>query len=69
MLEEEEIEAIKRKIRDLEIEHRDLDEIIGRLSSDAMQDEIQLKRLKKRKLYLKDHITLLERRLVPDIPA
>jgi hypothetical protein len=69
MLEEEEIEAIKRKIRDLEIEHRDLDEIIGRLSSDSMQDEIQLKRLKKRKLYLKDHITLLERRLVPDIPA
>lgn len=69
MLEEEEVEAIKRKIRDLEIEHRDLDEIIGRLSGDAMQDEIQLKRLKKRKLYLKDHITLLERRLVPDIPA
>lgn len=69
MLDEEEVEAIKRKIKELEVEHRDLDEIIGRLSGDAMQDEIQLKRLKKRKLYLKDHITVLERRLVPDIPA
>ncbi|WP_333842589.1 YdcH family protein [Pelomicrobium sp.] len=68
-MEEEEIEAIKRKIKELELEHRDLDDIIKRLSQDAYQDELQLRRLKKRKLYLKDHIALLERRLTPDIPA
>ncbi|WP_205617270.1 YdcH family protein [Pelomicrobium methylotrophicum] len=68
-MEEEEIEAIKRKIKELELEHRDLDDIINRLSQDAHQDELQLRRLKKRKLYLKDHIALLERRLTPDIPA
>lgn len=68
-MEEDEIEVIKRKIKELEIEHRDLDEIISRLSDDMAQDELQLRRLKKRKLYLKDHINILERRLTPDIPA
>ena len=57
------------KLRQLRIEHRDLDEVISRLSMDIYVDEIQIKRLKKRKLVLKDRISQLERMLVPDIPA
>lgn len=66
---EEEIEAIKRRIIELQIEHRDLDDVIGRLSVDGQPDELQIRRLKKRKLALKDEITLLQMRITPDIPA
>ena len=66
---EEEIEAIKRRIVELQIEHRDLDDIIGRLAQDAAPDELQIRRLKKRKLALKDEIALLQMRITPDIPA
>jgi len=68
-LTEEETEIITRKIEALKLEHRDLDEIIGRLSADPVRDELQIRRLKKRKLLLKDQITQLESQLVPDIPA
>ena len=47
----------------------DLDEVISQLSLSPAQDQLQLQRLKKRKLFLKDQITLLERQLTPDIPA
>ncbi len=57
------------KLRQLRIEHRDLDEIIGRLTLDVHVDELQLKRLKKRKLLLKDQITRLESELIPDLNA
>jgi len=57
------------KLRALRIEHRDLDEIISRLSLDFNVDEVQLKRLKKRKLQLKDQITHLESQLIPDLNA
>jgi hypothetical protein len=57
------------KLRQLRIEHRDLDEIIGRLSMDMHIDELQLKRLKKRKLALKDLILKLESELIPDLNA
>lgn len=57
------------KLRALRIEHRDLDEIISRLSLDFNVDELQLKRLKKRKLQLKDQITHLESQLIPDLNA
>ena len=57
------------KLRQLRIEHRDLDEVISRLSLDLRVDELQLKRLKKRKLMLKDQIALLESKLLPDIIA
>ncbi len=57
------------KLRQLRIEHRDLDEVIGRLSLDMHVDELQLKRLKKRKLVLKDQITRLESELIPDLNA
>ena len=55
-----------QKLRALRIEHRDLDEVISRLSLDIHIDELQLKRLKKRKLALKDQILLLESQLIPD---
>ncbi|HUN74540.1 MAG TPA: YdcH family protein [Steroidobacteraceae bacterium] len=57
------------KLRQLRIEHRDLDEIITRLTLDIHVDELQLKRLKKRKLMLKDQITRLESELIPDLNA
>jgi hypothetical protein len=63
------VESLKERINQLHIEHRDLDDVISRLSQSAAQDQLQLQRLKKRKLYLKDQIALLERQLTPDIPA
>jgi hypothetical protein len=57
------------KLRQLRIEHRDLDEVISRLSLDLRVDELQIKRLKKRKLLLKDQITRLESKLIPDLNA
>jgi len=62
-------EDIRRRIIELEVEHRDLDAVIDVLASDARREELQLRRLKKRKLQLKDHITLLRMQLIPDIPA
>ena len=57
------------KLRQLRIEHRDLDEVISRLSLDLHVDELQVKRLKKRKLMLKDQIARLESELIPDLNA
>ena len=57
------------KLRELRIAHRDLDDVIHRLSMDMHIDELQLKRLKKRKLMLKDQITILESQLIPDLNA
>jgi len=62
-------EDIQRRIIELEVEHRDLDVVIDMLVNDIRRDELQLRRLKKRKLQLKDHITLLKMQLVPDVPA
>ena len=58
-----------QKLRALRIEHRDLDEVISRLSLDLHIDELQIKRLKKRKLVLKDQILMLESQLIPDLNA
>lgn len=60
---------IQRRIIELEVEHRDLDAAIETLIRDGRHEELQLRRLKKRKLQLKDNITLLKMQLVPDIPA
>ena len=60
---------IQRRIIELEVEHRDLDAVIEALIHDIRHEELQLRRLKKRKLQLKDHITMLKMQLVPDIPA
>jgi len=66
---DEEADALRRRIEDLKIEHRDLDEIIDRLSRDNTSDELQLRRLKKRKLHIKDMIARLQSALVPDLEA
>jgi hypothetical protein len=63
------LEDIQRRIIELEIEHRDLNAVIDALILDVRHDELQLRRLKKRKLQLKDYITLLKMQLIPDIPA
>jgi len=62
-------EDIQRRIIELEVEHRDLDAVIDLMAQDARHEDLQLRRLKKRKLQLKDHIMLLRMQLVPDIPA
>ena len=63
------LEALKHRIEQLTLEHRDLDDIIVQLSSVTPHDQLQVQRLKKRKLALKDQINALERQLTPDIPA
>lgn len=54
------------QLHELRVEHRDLDEAIDRLVTAPTLDELLLRRLKKRKLYLKDRITVIERILEPD---
>jgi len=62
-------QTIQRRLIELDVEHRDLDAVIDLLILDGHHDQLQLRRLKKRKLQLKDHITLLKMQLVPDVPA
>ena len=68
-LTEEEKAQIRERLQSLEIEHHDLDDVITRLASDPSLDRLQLQRLKKRKLVLKDQIQKLRTRLIPDIIA
>jgi len=68
-LTEEEKAQIRSRLHALEIEHHDLDDVINRLAADPKQDQLQLQRLKKRKLILKDQIQRLRARLIPDIVA
>ena len=69
MNESEDIAALRLKLHEFQVEHRDLDEIIGRLLQTPPHDDLLLRRLKKRKLLLKDRITLLQRLIEPDEPA
>lgn len=68
-LTDEEQQSIRARITLLELEHGDLNDIIDRLAQDPAQDQLQLRRLKKRKLVLKDQIARLQTRLIPDIIA
>ena len=61
--------AIARQLADLRSEHRDLDGAIDLLAGSIKTDELQLKRLKKRKLRIKDMIARLESQLIPDLDA
>ena len=61
--------AIVRRLTELKLEHRDLDVAIAHLSNGAGGDELQLSRMKKRKLRLKDMIAYLENKLIPDLDA
>ena len=63
------ISEISKLLRELREEHRDLDMAIDRMIMDPWQDQLRLRRLKKRKLKLKDWIEKLESRLIPDLDA
>jgi hypothetical protein len=60
---------IRQLLRELLEEHRDLDQAIGRMSVDPWQDQLRMRRMKKRKLKLKDWILRLESKLIPDLDA
>lgn len=62
-------EQVRTKLAELELEHRDLDDVIDTLTQTPDFDQIKVTRLKKRKLALKDQITTLRGRLIPDIIA
>ena len=63
------VEALRAKLAALLVEHRDLDDVIARISERMPYDQLQLQRLKKRKLALKDQISKIESELLPDIIA
>ena len=63
------VEALRAKLAALTVEHRDLDDVIARIAEHAPFDQLQLQRLKKRKLVLKDQILKIESELLPDIIA
>ena len=60
---------IRRLLAELREEHRDLDQAIERMTLDPWQDQLRLRRMKKRKLKLKDWIASLESQLIPDLDA
>ncbi len=68
-MDEVERAMLEQRILQLKIEHRDLDDVIKRLAEQFGYDQVQLQRLKRRKLLLKDQIAWLERQIDPDIPA
>jgi len=69
MIDDESREQMLSRLAELRVEHRDLDEIISRLGEDTQSNQLQIVRLKKRKLLLKDEMSRLESILVPDIIA
>lgn len=69
MIEADDPVSTARRLAELKLEHRDLDLAILRLTADPSADELTVKRLKKRKLWLKDCIARLESALIPDEPA
>jgi hypothetical protein len=66
---EEDEEALRTRLAQLRQEHGDLDAAIAAISESGTRDQLQLTRLKKRKLQLKDQIALIEDALLPDITA
>ena len=65
----DDFETIQNKLTELRTEHRDLDDVIERLTEDSSFNQIQVQRLKKRKLSIKDQISSLENQILPDIIA
>ncbi len=68
-MDETERQALLQRLEALRIEHRDLDDAIASLSVNAYVDQLQLSRLKKRKLLLRDVIARIESQLIPDLNA
>jgi hypothetical protein len=63
------LHSLSRRLIELRIEHADLDSLIDRAASDATGDELAVRRLKKRRLLLRDQMTRLEAELDPPEPA
>ncbi|MEM7207225.1 MAG: DUF465 domain-containing protein [Pseudomonadota bacterium] len=61
--------GLRKRLSELKLEHRDLDDVIAAFSSEPGFNQIQLRRLKKRKLQLKDLIARIESKLIPDLNA
>lgn len=66
---EEDEKELQRRLSEMRMEHRDLDDVINRLQEQGSYDQLLMRRLKKRKLALKDQMAALESALVPDIIA
>lgn len=66
---EADLERLRHEVHELRAEHRDLDQIIDHLAINPPEDDLLIRRLKKRKLALKDRIDRLDGMLTPDIPA
>ena len=62
-------EELEKRLEELRLEHKDLDDVIAKIADTAPFDQIQVQRLKKRKLALKDQIARVESELLPDIIA
>lgn len=68
-VDDHELDGLRARLEELRTEHRDLDAVIARITENMPFDMIQMQRLKKRKLALKDQISRLENRMIPDIIA
>ena len=68
-MDEPQLDALRTQLEELRLEHRALDSAIDRLVHDPQMDQLELRRLKKRKLQIKDVIARLESRLIPDLHA
>jgi len=66
---DEQMQQMRQRLHDLQLEHRDLDSAINRIADNPSHDQLALTRMKRRKLLLKDQISWIERQLDPDIPA
>ncbi len=62
-------DSIRRKLQNLETEHRDLEDVISRIAEGPAFDQLKVQRLKKRKLLIKDEIVKLRGKILPDIIA
>ena len=65
----DDMETLQNELAELRTEHRDLDDVIDRLTEDGGFNQVQVQRLKKRKLSIKDQISSLENQILPDIIA
>jgi len=68
-VDESEAAELRQRLEGLRLEHRDLDDAITNLQNTSYADQMQLTRMKKRKLLLKDMIARIESRLIPDLKA
>ncbi len=63
------VRTLQMRLLELESDHRELDHLIEQLEASGTRDELQIRRLKKRKLQLKDQMTQIQIQLTPDVPA